>query len=114
MSFCDNGLTRRRRKQDEVPEGQGDPNRQRLQPHDEQALWMLQSKAAAQLQWHNEAFKCTWPGWNGNMIYEILYWEYNEDKQIKSEYNGYIITIGGPHDARDVACSTSISLQQHK
>lgn len=38
-------LGRRRRKQDEVPEGQGDPNRQRLQPHDEQALWMLQSKA---------------------------------------------------------------------
>ena len=57
------------------------------------------------------------------MIYENLYWEYNEDKQIKSKYNdnGYVHyyvetlkLIGGPHDARDVACSTSISLQQHK
>ena len=42
-------LTRRRRKQDEGPEGP-DPNRQSLQPLDEQALWTLQSKAEAQLQ----------------------------------------------------------------
>ena len=78
-------LTRRRRQQDEVPEGQGTqgtaPTRQRLQPHDEQALWILQSKAAAQLQytWYtNEAY--VYMQWTyGKMG---ILWEYNADSQI--------------------------------